>query len=72
MDSEGNMTHKSQLTHEFGHVLDRFAGQKLLSMNTGLSQNEQFLNIFKLENDKLTDYAKKNSSEFWAEAFRLM
>lgn len=61
------------LIHEFGHGMDYYVGDLLApgKMKT-ISDSQGFNRIYNKEKDNLTQYGKKNTHEFFAEAYRLM
>lgn len=59
--------------HELGHATDYYAGELVSpGKNVSISGSSGFKKIFDVEKNNLTEYAKTNHREFWAEAFRLM
>lgn len=55
--------------HEFAHALDYYVGKMIFSKpNVTLSDSLGFQDVFNAEKNKLTEYAKINHHEFWAEA----
>ncbi|WP_242285556.1 ADP-ribosyltransferase [Bacillus cereus group sp. BfR-BA-01394] len=70
---EGTQLNSGDLIHEFGHALDYYIGELVFSgKGVAMSESLGFEQIYAIEKNNLTDYAKTNSREFWAEAFQLM
>ncbi|MFC0616115.1 anthrax toxin lethal factor-related metalloendopeptidase [Enterococcus faecalis] len=59
------------IIHEIGHAFDTYYGNIAGNTNGWISNSSTFKNIYDKEFDKLTDYGKESSLEFFAEAFRL-
>ncbi|NBJ47158.1 hypothetical protein C6N01_13170 [Enterococcus faecalis] len=62
---------KEPILHETGHVFDHFFGEKFNGKSDPISSSKTFKGIYTTEKGKLTDYAKTNEREFFAEAFRM-
>ncbi|MFC0616111.1 anthrax toxin lethal factor-related metalloendopeptidase [Enterococcus faecalis] len=62
---------RDPILHETGHAFDQFFGEKFSGKLDPISSSSTFKGVYVTEKEKLTEYAKTDEREFFAEAFRM-